>query len=49
MLSILEDVSQKHMNYIEPGTGTVNDVGLPAPAKSLSPKAKWEDARHFLL
>lgn len=40
---------QKRMNYIEAGTGAVNDVRLPAAAKSLSPGAKLKGARHFLL
>lgn len=48
-LHSVKDVSLKHMNYTEAGTGTASDVGLPAAAKSLSPHAKWEDARHFLL
>lgn len=40
---------QKRMNHMEAGTGAVNDVGLPASAKSLSSGAKSKDARHFLL
>lgn len=41
--------SQMHKYYTEAVTGAVNDVRLPAAAKSLSPSAKSEDARHFLL
>lgn len=40
---------RKRMNHMEAGTGAVNDVGLPAAAKTLSPGAKSKDARHFLL
>lgn len=37
------------MNYAEAVAGAVNDVGLPAAAKSAPPGASSEDARHFLL
>lgn len=44
-----KNVSQKKVNYAEAVTGAVNDVGLPAAAKSAPPGANSEDARHFLL
>lgn len=44
-----KNVSQKNANHAEAVTGAVNDVGLPAAAKSASPGANSEDARHFLL